>query len=1540
MQPGDNPLNTLSPLKRALLAVEQMQARVAEVELSRREPIAIVGIGCRFPGAANPAAFWRLLQSAGDAIDEVPESRWFLNDYFSADVDAPGKMMTRWGGFLDQVDQFDAEFFGISPREAALMDPQQRLLLEVAWEALENGAQGPANWVNGKTGVFIGITGDEYAQRIFRSGDLTLLSAWFASGIARSVAGGRISYTLGMEGPNFSIDTACSSSLVAVHNACVYLRTGQCRMALAGGVNVILSPEIGIAFSKAHMMAANGRCKAFDARADGFVRAEGCGLVVLKRLSDALTDGDRILALIRGSAINQDGRSSGLTVPNVNAQESVIREALAPAGVDPGQIGYIEAHGTGTALGDPIEARALARVFAPGRSADQPLVVGSVKTNVGHLEAAAGIAGLIKAVLAFHHEEIPANLHFHEMNPHIDWGGLPVEIPARNREWRRGKTPRLAGVSAFGFSGTNAHVVLEEAPAPAARITPCERPLHLLALSARTDSALCNLTNSYTQVLSGNEAAAADICFSANCGRSHFAHRIAVTGESAEELRSKLLESPTGAQVVARDGVTPVFLFPGQGAQYAGMGKELYDAHPEFRHSLDRCAELLESELPTPLTDVLWGSATHLLDQTAYTQPALFAIEYALAELWRSWGIEPAALLGHSIGEYVAACIAGVYSLASGVKLIAARARLMQGVGGSGAMTAVLAPEDRVRDALRGLDDRISIAALNAPENSVISGYADALEVAESRLRRQSVRVQRLAVSHAFHSPQMDEIADRFAAIAAGLSFGPPRIKWVSSMTGQLMGRSDAADPSYWRRQVREPVRFRAAMETLHHLGNFVFLEVGPGTTLSALGRQSISGSDRLWLPSLGKGDGEWQRLLDSVSRLYKHGAEVGWTAFDRPYDRRRVELPTYPFERQRYWFENPQPAGPVAPFPKAEPALALATNPRRDSLFEVVWETVERRKPQLRIAGDWLIVADRTGVGPELAARLSAIGGDVSLMQPADNIKTAASAKAWKNVVFLRGLDAPLSAELTPESLENVQRDLCCSILDLLRGMSAASSASPPRLWLITQCGQAVGDDRSVAVAQSTLWGIAQSIGEEHPEWNCTCVDLDAGTAEASAADLCEELLANDSEDHIALRDSQRLAMRIVPVPASHSARNSPAICVSEDATYIITGGFGALGQRVARWIIERGARTVVLTGRSAPSAAAGELIECAEFHGARIIPYRADVSQCAQVERMLAEIAATLPPLRGVVHAAGVLDDGVLGEQTWERFDRVFAAKLLGSWNLHLVTATVPLDFFVLFSSVAAVIGAPGQSNYAAANAFQDSLAHYRRRCGLPGTSIAWGAWSEGMAARGALGKRRELLGVHTMAVDDALRLFGQIMDYQPEHVLAGAFDWTRFTARYQPRPIPGRFRRLVSAPSVGAVRLAEPDLMRQLTGLSQPAGAAILRDYLRGLTIRVLGFAPGREIDPAQPLQELGLDSLMAVELRNALSAALRQNLPATLLFSYPALDDVTQFLAGLLWGTSPQAVQPPASNTDEILDRLEHLSDEQLDHLISTKFGTPQ
>ncbi|MGC2621029.1 MAG: acyltransferase domain-containing protein, partial [Acidobacteriaceae bacterium] len=643
---------------------------------------------------------------------------------------------------------------------------------------------------------------------------------------------------------------------------------------------------------------------------------EGCGVVVLKRMSEAVRGGDRILAVLRGSAVNQDGRSSGLTAPNGAAQEALLRAALADARLSPADIDCIEAHGTGTALGDPIEAHALAAVFAADRPPSRPLVVGSVKTNIGHLEAAAGIAGLIKTVLALEHEYIPKHLHFRSMNPHIDWGGLAVEIPSEGRAWPRGERVRRAGVSSFGFSGTNAHLIVEEAPLPALRQPQWQRDWHLLTLSARTPAALEELTARYRQELADTTAGLSDICFTASAGRTHFEERAFYLGRDREQMLAALAQAaPRGRQ----EGTPPLaFLFSGQGAQYAGMGRELYRSQPVFRRVMDQCAEMLREELEEPLPEVLWGAHTGLLNQTAYTQPALFALEYALAETWRSWGIEPAMVAGHSVGEYVAACVAGVFPLEAGLHLIAARGRLMQHCAGRGVMSAFRTGAAPVLQALEGYESRVALAAINAPESVVIAGYEAEVAEVEKRLAGQGVPAKRLAVSHGFHSPQMDEITAAFEQVAAKFQYRAPAVQWISAMTGQPVG-SERVDARYWRDQLRQPVQWARAMAAMETGQPAVYLEAGPGTTLLGLGRQCVTTSDRHWLPSLRSGRDEWQQMLDTLGTLYLRGLDPDWNAFHQHSLPTRVPLPAYPFQSRRFWIVAADKPAPVATTPMAQ---------------------------------------------------------------------------------------------------------------------------------------------------------------------------------------------------------------------------------------------------------------------------------------------------------------------------------------------------------------------------------------------------------------------------------------------------------------------------------------------------------------------------------------------------------------------------------------------------------------------------------------------
>jgi acyl transferase domain-containing protein/NADPH:quinone reductase-like Zn-dependent oxidoreductase/acyl carrier protein len=921
MTENTNPGNAHSALlKQALRAVEQMKQKLEAADTRQHEPIAIIGIGCRFPGEVYDAAsFWDFLKHGREGLSAVPPARWDIDAFYDPDPSKPGKMVSRVGGFLTGIDLFDAAFFGIAPREAAMMDPQQRLLLEVVWEALENAGIAPRSLAGSRVGMYLGITSGDYGQMQLQAGDASSIDVHFASGNAHSVASGRLSYLLGLKGPSLSVDTACSSSLVAVHLACQALRARECSMAIAGGVNVILTPETTVALSQAQMMSPDGICRAFDDRANGFVRAEGCGVVLLKPLDRAQADGDPILAVIRGTALNQDGASSSLTVPNGPSQEDLMRRALQQADRTATQVGYVEAHGTGTSLGDPIELRALGSVYGASRKAGEPVLVGSLKTNFGHMEAAAGVGGLIKLVLALQHGEVPAHLHFETPTSHVPWDQIGLAVPRNTMPWP-GLTPRVGAVSSFGFSGTNAHLVVEQAPARDATGEEFVAAPLLLPLSARSSEALRAIVERYERWLSGPDAAQytwAEIAATAASGRDHFSYRAALVAGSKEEAVAALRGLTITSDFAAASKPSSIcFLFTGQGSEHSGMGLDLLKSSAVFRAAVERLQHALGDGFASGIA-AIWANQHGELEQASLVQPALYAYGWALSEFWRSCGVEPEVVLGHSLGEYVAATVAGVMTPEEGIRLVAARGRLTEELGEAGGMIAIVAGAEEVGTMLTtsGLHRDLSVAAVNGPLSVVVSGGRDAIQRFEQSLRESGVRHKRLRTTHGFHSAALDAVLDAFETEAATVSFRVPDTRWISNLTGQAVDRKRPIDARYWRQHLRQTVKFQGGLSAANLSGAGLFLEVGPEPQLLALAEANGIAPDRC-VASISKSGagGEWTKLLSAVAQVYRQGVDIDWQGLTGGLRYRRVPLPTYPFQRRRFWFtQRSREAGSAA---------------------------------------------------------------------------------------------------------------------------------------------------------------------------------------------------------------------------------------------------------------------------------------------------------------------------------------------------------------------------------------------------------------------------------------------------------------------------------------------------------------------------------------------------------------------------------------------------------------------------------------------------
>ena len=1804
-----------STTKQALAKIRELKQKLAEAAAlsdadprcagDRSEPIAIVSTACRFPrSSSSPEAFWNSLMEGTDEVTELPPERWDLEAYYDEDPDTPGKMYARKGVFLDRIDEMDADFFGISPREATWIDPQQRLFLEVGWEALER-----AGWASeecGKnTGVFVGWMHNDYQNEA--SELLHDLNPYIATGSAGSFLCGRLSYYLGIQGPSLAIDTACSSSLVALHLACQSLRLGECDRALVGGVNAMVSPKTTIMTCKLHALSPSGHSRAFDASADGYLRGEGCGVIAIRRLSDAERDGDPILAVIRGSAITHNGSSSGLTAPNPDSQQKVIRQALEQAKVDPTDIGYLEAHGTGTELGDPIEMNAAATVLGEGRKMEDPLLVGSVKTNLGHLEAAAGIAGIIKTVLSFQHGTIPRHLHFETPNPHIAWDRLPVKIVTENTPWPE-KERRIAGVSAFGMSGTNAHVVLEgyEQTVSGARPTPIESPvqkvekgvspvpgspndireqgrrpvLHsvsILPLSGKNEDALREVAGRYHDFLSANEGIdLAAVCRAAAIGKRHFEQRVAIVARDVPEAIEKLgiIAGGGAVEAPARSNPRVAWQFTGQGSQYQGMAKGLYETEPVFKRALDDCAAALAEHRDGDLIDILFNDGQSLGD-TYWTQPALFSIHIALAELMKSRGLKPDVVLGHSLGQYAAACVAGMLDWRDGMRLIHERARLTGSLPEGGAMAAVFSD-------LEAAPEGLSIAARNG-SHTVISGAEELVDKAITDFGEKDIRTKKLETSHAFHSALLDPILDEFETIVDSIEFLAAEIPLVCNVSGEILPASQIVDGAYWRRQLREAVQFRKSIETLTDSGCEVVLELGPQPHLTGMARACWKGNSDALVPTLKLDSDDALDLAETIATLYTLGVTLDFSAFGEAV-KLDTPLPTYPFQRQRYWGPEIPGKGRVAdksvhPLLGSERALAGVQNQRRyesrmspdrpqwlgdhrvfDDIvfpgaayvemmtaaapFAKVLEKINFEVP-LMIAGPVTVqtIVDGSGEGgtveihsvaepgapwmrnvsatigeaqpdiptkvdlseleklcPEVAETeqfyemFDALGiqygpefqtirslrygdGDVlaklqltsdyrgynlppmlldgafnslavgllldpnsSLFLPVGvekfhrfgplegdlwsygkwhesegDIRTAdltlfdesgqvvafieklrvravsrtalrqmvgsgpdrllynlswtsttlppasdragvwmvvAEDESWTTAladrlgeqnqvcirVVLGDVEEPKFLDRTAtisgtnfdhwselmkqffpgdeqgrvngivwstggrgdRSSEEYTRLHCAGMLAILKALRESRVEYLDRgFQVVTRNAISVSDEESVDPESTQFWGFGRVVGNEYPPLRCRIIDC-CGSDEV-VEDVANLLLTDSRENQIALRPGEVFAPRLV---SSQAATIGEGLPILDEASYLITGGLGMLGRRAAEWLAQRGAKHVVLVSRREPTESTRSIIEEIETNGCKIHVMLADIGDRESVQMLLRKVDAELPPLRGIIHAAGILEDGLLVEQNWESFERVLAPKKYGARMLHELTLEEDLDFFILYSSAASVMGSPGQANYATANAYLDGLAHARVADGRPALSINFGPWNEGMAATETVTKATALQGMTPLTADEAHEAVERLIDNSLIQATMLDVDWSRMRMRF-PVEAPPLFDELwpdrIDADPGHAV-LVEKLREADTNGESRED---IVREHVQNELQQVLSLPnpPGLDV----PLAELGIDSLMAVEFATRLQQQVGREhaIPPTLAFDYPTVARLTEHLLNLIEATPVEA-----------------------------------
>ncbi|CML36272.1 phenolpthiocerol synthesis type-I polyketide synthase PPSB [Mycobacterium tuberculosis] len=1507
--------------------------RVSRIAVA--EPVAVVGIGCRFPGDVDgPESFWDFLVAGRNAISTVPADRWDAEAFYHPDPLTPGRMTTKWGGFVPDVAGFDAEFFGITPREAAAMDPQQRMLLEVAWEALEHAGIPPDSLGGTRTAVMMGVYFNEYQSMLAASPQN--VDAYSGTGNAHSITVGRISYLLGLRGPAVAVDTACSSSLVAVHLACQSLRLRETDLALAGGVSITLRPETQIAISAWGLLSPQGRCAAFDAAADGFVRGEGAGVVVLKRLTDAVRDGDQVLAVVRGSAVNQDGRSNGVTAPNTAAQCDVIADALRSGDVAPDSVNYVEAHGTGTVLGDPIEFEALAATYGHGGDA---CALGAVKTNIGHLEAAAGIAGVIKATLAVQRATIPPNLHFSQWNPAIDAASTRFFVPTQNSPWPTAEGPRRAAVSSFGLGGTNAHVIIEQG----SELAPVseggeDTGVSTLVVTGKTAQRMA----ATAQVLAdwmegpGAEVAVADVAHTVNHHRARQATFGTVVARDRAQAIAGLRALAAGQHapgVVSHQDGSPgpgtVFVYSGRGSQWAGMGRQLLADEPAFAAAVAELEPVFVEQAGFSLRDVIaTGKELVGIEQI---QLGLIGMQLTLTELWRSYGVQPDLVIGHSMGEVAAAVVAGALTPAEGLRVTATRARLMAPLSGQGGM-ALLGLDAAATEALIADYPQVTVGIYNSPRQTVIAGPTEQIDELIARVRAQNRFASRVNIEVAPHNPAMDALQPAMRSELADLTPRTPTIGIISTTYADLHTQP-IFDAEHWATNMRNPVRFQQAIasagsgadgayHTFIEISAHPLLTQAIADTLEDAHRPTKSAAKYLSIGTL-------QRDADDTVtfRTNLYTADIAHPPHTCHPPEPHPTIPTTPWQHTHHWIAttHPSTAAPEDPGSNKVVVNGQSTSESRaleDWCHQLAWPIRPAVSADPPSTAAWLVVADN-----ELCHELARAADSRvdSLSPPA----LAAGSDPAALLDALRGVDNVLYAPPVPGELLDIEsayqvfhatRRLAAAMV-----ASSATAISPPKLFIMTRNAQPISEGDRANPGHAVLWGLGRSLALEHPEIWGGIIDLDDSMpAELAVRHVLTAAHGTDGEDQVVYRSGARHVPRL-------QRRTLPGkpVTLNADASQLVIGATGNIGPHLIRQLARMGAKTIVAMARK--PGALDELTQCLAATGTDLIAVAADATDPAAMQTLFDRFGTELPPLEGIYLAAFAGRPALLSEMTDDDVTTMFRPKLDALALLHRRSLKSPVRHFVLFSSVSGLLGSRWLAHYTATSAFLDSFAGARRTMGLPATVVDWGLWKSLADVQKDATQISAESGLQPMADEVAIGALPLVMN--PDAAVATvvvAADWPLLAAAYRTRGALRIVDDLLPAPE--DVGKGESEFRTSLRSCPAEKRRDMLFDHVGALAATVMGMPPTEPLDPSAGFFQLGMDSLMSVTLQRALSESLGEFLPASVVFDYPTVYSLTDYLATVLpelleIGATAVATQQATDSYHELTEAelLEQLSE---------------